>query len=322
MTRAGKRPHGFSPLFAAGGPIYTNENHLLSYRPLSFETMHTFLGAFGPLERRVVLTTLVLIVCALPMRWKVERPIMRIFRGIAQRRWLAISVVFAISMVATSCLALRRGFPVAYVHDEYSNMLAADTFAHGRLTNPTPAGWEHFESMHILVRPSYQSKYPPGQGLFMALGQALVGRPACGIWISTALAAAAACWMMYAFFPPSWALLGGLLMALHSQMMAWGQGYWGGSVAVLGGCLLLGGFGRLTRWTGRGCPGALGAFWMAVGMIILALSRPFEGLVLTVLLMPGLVVALRRAMRKNVREEAERQPAAVAMSAIGTVCDT
>jgi hypothetical protein len=51
-----------------------------------------------------------------------------------------------------------------------------------------------------------------------------------------------------------------------------GNGYWGGSVAILGGCLLLGAAARVTRMA-RARDGVL----MALGLLLLANSRPFEG---------------------------------------------
>ena len=55
--------------------------------------------------------------------------------------------------------------PLPFVPDDFSFLLASDTFAHGRLTNPTPAMWIHFESIHITMQPTYQSMYFPGAGI-------------------------------------------------------------------------------------------------------------------------------------------------------------
>ena len=153
--------------------------------------------------------------------------------GLARKRGLAIAVVGVSAFLVTATLSLLVRFPQARLHDEFSYLLAADTFAHGRLTNPTHPMWVHFESMHIIHEPTYASKYPPGQGLFLAAGGIDRRPPYCrgvvehgaGVWCD--LLDADGYWM-----PPRWALLGGMLAVFHPLILGWSQGYWGGAVAM------------------------------------------------------------------------------------------
>lgn len=208
-------------------------------------------------------------------------------------------VVLASALVAAAVFAAHLGFawrlavPVPAVHDEFAYLLMGDTFASGRLTNPTHPLWPHFETFHVFHQPVYQGKYPPGQGAFLALGQVLGGHPAVGVWLSMALGAGALCWMLAGLVPLGWAVSGSLLFALQARVfLQWGQSYWGGAASLLGGALLFGGLARTWRAAPRG------AWAMAVGLFVLANTRPQEGLVAAVLCAPALVVLLRGASRR------------------------
>lgn len=200
--------------------------------------------------------------------------------ALAIRPWVSTALLLGISLLTNLGLTLVR-YPAARVHDEFSYLLAADTYASGRLTNPTHPHWQHFETYHVLSQPSYMSKYPPGNGLFLAIGQITTGHPIVGSWLALALGIAATYWALRGWLHRRWALIAGLLLAINVPMlMAWGQTYWGGGVQLLGGALVLGALRRLTdrnRW-----PRAVWQYAcvFAVGAVILANSRPMEGFLL------------------------------------------
>ncbi len=183
-------------------------------------------------------------------------------------------LIFACTLLL--CWSQQQLMPtVPQIQDEYSYLLAADTYSSGRLTNPSHDLWPYFETVHVIGEPTYQSKYPPGQGMAIAVGQILFGSALVGVWLSFALACATVCWMLQAWLPTRWALLGGLAAAFNvGNLRFWGGTYMGGAVAMFGGALL---FGALAR--GVRDPRPKYGFLMAAGLLTLAFSRPFEGLV-------------------------------------------
>jgi hypothetical protein len=201
----------------------------------------------------------------------------RAFSRMARRKSLSVAVVgFATLLLRLAILPLSP-IPKAFVQDDFSFLLAADTFASGRLANPTPTMWVHFETMHVTMKPTYMSMYFPAQGLVMAAGKVMTGHPWYGILAMTALMCASICWMLQAWLPPDWALLGGVLAILRLGLFSyWIDTYSGaGSITALGGALVLGALPRFMK-AARFRDGLL----MAVGVILLVTARLYEGILL------------------------------------------
>src|SRR5689334_2965851 len=120
----------------------------------------------------------------------------RTFSSLAERPLLAVLAVGLFALAIRVALLPLLPIPEPIVHDEFGYLLAADTFSHGRLTNPTPPMWVHFETFSILMKPTYQCYAQPAQGLILAAGQVIAGNPFWGVWFSVGLMCAAICWML------------------------------------------------------------------------------------------------------------------------------
>ena len=204
-------------------------------------------------------------------------------------------------LVGLALLGLRLAMlpwlpiPLPYSADDFSFALAADTFLHGRLTNPTPAMWVHFETIHVDMRPTYMSMYFPGQALAMAAGKLLFGHPWFGLLAASAVMCSSVCWALQAWLPARWALLGGTLCVVHLGLFTYWTNTFGGSgsISAAAGAMV---FGALPRFT-RGARLRY-AMLMALGAAVLLISRPYEGFLLCLPVVIYLIVWLAKARAK------------------------
>src|SRR5580704_17211961 len=126
----------------------------------------------------------------------------------AKRKSLAVCLMF-LGVVAVRIAVLPLlPVPIPGIHDEFSYLLMADTFAHGRLANPTHPMWMSFETFHVNWVRTYSSMYPPAQGFVMAIGQ-LLGNPWIGVLLSDAAMCDAMLCMLQAWMPARWQVSAG-----------------------------------------------------------------------------------------------------------------
>jgi hypothetical protein len=208
--------------------------------------------------------------------------------------WVAFVVVVTVVWGWNIAARLPRGAPHPVIHDEFAYLLAADTFAQGRWTNPSPPYPVFWETFHEIMTPTRASKYPPGQGLVLALGTVVAGNPFFGVWLGGWFFCMATAWMTRAIAPRRWAMAAAFLAALHPQSVEWSLRYWGGLLAATGAALVVGAALRLHRQAR-----SRDAFVFAGGASILALTRPFEGALFCLVVVVAVAVGFlrRRGLR-------------------------
>jgi hypothetical protein len=214
------------------------------------------------------------------------------WRHFAQRRSLVVLLVAVLTFSLRAAVLPNLPVPQPGIHDDFAYLLLGDTFAHGRVANPTHPLWIYFESFHINQQPTYGTMFYPAQGLILALGQVIARQPYVGVWLTAAAMCAAICWMLQAWLPPGWALLGGVLAAMRLGVFSyWANSYCGGALAATGGALVLGALPRIERHQK-----VRDSLLMGLGIALLANTRPYESVFFGI---PIALAAIRWTTRKS-----------------------
>lgn len=230
----------------------------------------------------------------LAARWYTSKPqhdLIRIWSRCSKSRRYYYGIPLVITVVLSLFPSLVRGhLRIPSNHDELAYHLAADTFCHGRLANPTPSGWEHFESFHINLVPAYCSKYQPGMGLILALGQVL-GHTYFGVMMALLVATLSMSWMYRYWLPLRWAFLASIL-SCFPLCSNWGDFYFvGGPLAVIASAVLFAIAKQLERRSATILDGAR----LAGCLVLFFWTRPFEGGLIAALV--GIPIMIKQVYR-------------------------
>jgi len=196
-------------------------------------------------------------------------------RRLSSRRAVCGVIVGLLPLAIRFVLLPAIPIPVPAVQEEFSDLLQADTFAHGRLANPPHPMSVFFDNVHIVQYPTYASARLPGIAVFLWAGDAMFHQPWLGVCLAVATMCAAFYWMLLGWTRPLWALVCAILFGLRFGIFTyWMNSYWPGSPAALGGALALGAVPRLARR-----PALSTAVLFGLGCVILFTNRPLEGLI-------------------------------------------
>lgn len=241
------------------------------------------------LENTLLAAALVALVY-LVFRLKWIRPD-RIFAKTPSRVAIITVTLAAALLPASWRLALLpwRPSPEPQIHDEYAHLLVADTLIAGRLANPPHALWRQLDTLYVLQHPAYAAIYPIGQGAILGAGKFFAGNPWFGIVFATAIMCGSIAWVLFELVPQKWAAIGVLPIAF-TYGLQWVDSYWGGSFCAFGGAILFGAILRLRKSPSTGM-----AIVAALGWSIVWLIRPFEAILLFVLLWGSVTVWMVRA---------------------------
>src|SRR5271154_5436954 len=182
---------------------------------------------------------------------------------IADRPYLTAALIAGAATGARLALSPFLGTPQPIVADEASLILQAKTYLGGHLTNRVHL-LPDFESVYVLLSPTYASMYPVLRSLPLFIGFGLVIGPWGGVLLSMVALTVAVYWMVREWINGKYAFIAALIViARYGLFSFWANSYWGGAFTALGGVLLLGGFKAL-----RSRPNLLNGAVVGLGVFI------------------------------------------------------
>jgi hypothetical protein len=183
------------------------------------------------LELVVTLLSLLLAFRAPRISQRVYSRTLHHLRRIARRPYFSALLVAALPLLLRFALLAWIPVPQPQIQEEFSYLLGADTLAHGRLANPTHPMAVFFDNVQLIQTPHYASARPPGQAVFLCLGQVLFGSPWLGVCLSVGLMCGAFYWMLRAWTCPPFRhsiwrlyLLDQLLLGRIGDRAGWSAG--------------------------------------------------------------------------------------------------
>ena len=211
---------------------------------------------------------------------------MTILEGKGEKTILSLLVLLCIIFsLVISCLVFQDSIASS---DEWSYLIQAHIFSHGRLAVPSPIHREFFDHVHIVNNGRYYSKYPPGWPFLLAIG-VLLGVPR----IVNPLLGAGTLLLLYAMgkqlYTPKIALLASLCALASPYFLFNTASYFAHTASLFFVSLLL--FLLMKGWEERR---SLYFFLAGISGSASFLVRPFDQCAVLIPLGVFLVVALVR----------------------------
>ena len=190
------------------------------------------------------LTVLTLLIAALITKYPIGMfaEFENLVGKISDRPYLSAALIAGAAASARLALSPFLGTPEPIVLDEVSLMLQAQTYLGGHLTSHANL-FPDFESVYVLLSPTYASMYPVLRSLPLLIGYWLGIGAWGGVLLSMVALTVAVYWMVKVWINARYAFIAALIVIIrYGLFSSWVNSYCGGAFTALGGVLLLGGF--------------------------------------------------------------------------------